>query len=59
LREVSLRMTKKIADIMKADSIGWLEMAEATTLQREAKFKRLLAKRAKAKAQGVELAEKV
>lgn len=45
LREVSLRMVKKIADFVKADPTDWLEMAEATTLQREAKFKRLLAKK--------------
>ena len=48
LREVSLRMVKKIADFVKADPNGWLEMAEATCLQREAKFKRLLEKRQQA-----------
>ncbi len=58
LREVSLRMVKKIADFVKADPTGWLEMAEATCLQREAKFKRLLAKREAAKKQGVVLADK-
>lgn len=45
LREVSLRMVKKIADFVKADPQGWHEMAESTCLQREAKFKRLLEKR--------------
>lgn len=57
LREVSLRMVKKIADFVKADPIGWLEMAEATCLQKEAKFKRLLAKRSEAAARGIVLAE--
>lgn len=47
LREVSLRMVKKIADFVKTDPKGWMEMAEATCLQREAKFKRLLAKKQK------------
>jgi hypothetical protein len=41
LREVSLRMVKKIADFVKADPAGWYEMAEATCLTKEAKFKRL------------------
>jgi len=45
LREVSLRMVKKIADFVKTDPAGWLEMAEATCLQREARFKRLLNKK--------------
>jgi hypothetical protein len=45
LREVSLRMVKKVADFVKADPVGWMEMAEATCLQRDAKFKRLLEKR--------------
>ena len=53
LREVSLRMVKKIADFVKADPNGWMEMAEATCLQRDAKFKRLLAKRAEAARRGV------
>lgn len=53
LREVSLRMVKKVADFVKADPKGWLEMAEATCLQREAKFKRLLAKRAEANKRGI------
>ena len=57
LREVSLRMVKKIADIVKADPQGWVEMAESTCLQREAKFKRLLAKRQKAAKHGVVLIE--
>jgi hypothetical protein len=45
LRELSLRMVKKIADFVKADPMGWHAMAESTCLQREAKFKRLLAKK--------------
>jgi len=53
LREVSLRMVKKIADFVKADPKDWMEMAEATCLQREAKFKRLLAKRAEAAKRGI------
>ena len=57
LREVSLRMVKKVADFVKADPAGWLEMAEATCLQREAKFKRLLAKRAEAARRGLVLAD--
>lgn len=57
LREVSLRMVKKVADFAKADPKGWMEMAEATCLQREAKFKRLMAKKAKeAERRGVALA---
>jgi hypothetical protein len=56
LREVSLRMVKKVADFVKADPKGWREMAESTCLVREAKFKRLLAKKhADALANGVEL----
>lgn len=53
LREVSLRMVKKVADFVKADPKSWMEMAEATCLQREAKFKRLLAKRQEAAKRGV------
>lgn len=45
LREVSLRVVKKIADLAKADPINWRNMAEATVLTREAKFKRLLVAR--------------
>ena len=45
LRELSLRMVKKIADFVKADPEGWHAMAESTCLQREAKFKRLVEKR--------------
>lgn len=57
LREVSLRMVKKIADFVKTDPKGWQEMAEATCLQREAKFKRLMAKRqTEAAKRGVALA---
>lgn len=59
LRELSLRMVKKVADFVKADPKGWHEMAEATCLQREAKFKRLLAKKAEAANRGIELAETV
>jgi hypothetical protein len=47
LREVSLRMVKKVADFMKADPVGWYEMAEATCLTKEAKFKRLYEKKQK------------
>ena len=57
LREVSLRMVKKIADFVKADPAGWREMAEATCLQREAKFKRLMTKRAEASRRGLVLAD--
>ena len=46
LREVSLRMVKKIADFVKTDPNGWVDLAEATCLKKEAKFKRLFAKRA-------------
>jgi len=57
LREVSLRMVKKIADFVKADPKSWEEMAESTCLQREAKFKRLLMKRqAEAAKRGIALA---
>lgn len=57
LREVSLRMVKKVADFVKADPKGWMEMAEATCLQRDAKFKRLLAKKqAEAAKRGLALA---
>ena len=45
LRELSLRMVKKIADFVKADPTGWHAMAESTCLQREAKFKRLVERR--------------
>ena len=47
LREVSLRMVKKIADFVKVDPLGWYDMAEATCLTREAKFKRLYEKKQK------------
>ena len=58
LREVSLRMVKKIADFVKADEYNWLEMAEATTLQRDAKFKHLLEKKqAEASRRGIVLSE--
>jgi len=59
MREVSLRMVKKVADFVKADPKGWMEMAEATCLQRDAKFKRLLEKRqAEAAKRGLVLTEK-
>ena len=47
MREVSLRAVKKIADFVKVDPNCWEEMAEATLLVREAKFKRMLLKRNK------------
>ena len=59
LRELSLRMVKKIADFIKADPADWRNMAEATCLQREAKFKRLLEKRREAERRGAVLAENV
>lgn len=45
LREVSLRLVKKLADLVKADPIDWYAIAEATLLNKDAKFKRLLKKR--------------
>ena len=45
LREISLRMVKKIADFVKADPLHWEDMAVSTCLVREAKFKRLVEKR--------------
>lgn len=56
LREVSLRMVKKIADFVKTDPQDWVSLSESTCLQREAKFKRLLAKKKEAEKHGVELA---
>ena len=54
LREVSLRMVKKVADFVKSDPEGWYEMAEATCLTKEAKFKRLLErKKAEAERRGI------
>lgn len=41
LQEVSLRMVSKLADLIKADPDGWRELAEATLLTREARYKRL------------------
>lgn len=58
LRELSLRMVKKIADFVKADPKGWLEMAEATCLTRDAKFKRLVAKKEAAAAEAAAAAAK-
>jgi len=48
LREISLRMVKKVADWVKADPEGWYEMAESTCLTKEAYFKRMLEKQRKA-----------
>jgi hypothetical protein len=45
LREISLRIVKKIADFVKAHPHEWQSMAESTCLQKEAKFKRLVEKR--------------
>ena len=45
LREVSLRMVKKVADFIKADPTSWEIMAVSTCLVREAKFKRLVQQR--------------
>jgi hypothetical protein len=59
LREISLRMVKKIADLVKSDPHEWQALVEATCLTRDAKFKRLMAKREAAKLKGVELAEKL
>lgn len=60
LRELSLRMVKKVADFVKADPKGWYEMAEATCLTKEAKFKRLLEKKNKeAEKRGLVLTETV
>lgn len=42
LREVSLRVVKKLADFVNTDPTDWYEMAEATLLTREAKFRRLI-----------------
>lgn len=42
LREISLRMVKKVADFVKAEPTGWYPMAESTCLSKDAKFKRLL-----------------
>jgi len=59
LREISLRMVKKIADLVKSDPHEWQALVEATCLTRDAKFKRLMAKREAAKLKGVELAERL
>ncbi len=45
LREVSLRMVKKLADLVQMDKGNWPEVAEATLLTKEAKFKRLYSKK--------------
>ena len=44
MREVSLRAVKKLADFVKVDANDWYEMAEATLLTKEAKFRRLVEK---------------
>jgi hypothetical protein len=54
LRELSLRMVKKIADLVAMKPNGWEEIVEATCLKREAKFKRLV--EAHKKAEGEEAA---
>jgi len=41
LREISLRMVTKLADLVKMQPGNWREFAEATCLKRDAKFKRL------------------
>lgn len=57
LREVSLRMVKKIADFVQVDSKNWNRFAESTCLTKEAKFKRLLEKKqAEAASRGIALA---
>lgn len=45
LREVSLRMVKKIADFVAISPNGWYEMAEATCLTKDARYKRLYEKK--------------
>lgn len=45
LREVSLRMVIKIAELVAAQPLDWEEYAESTCLTREAKFRRLYAKK--------------
>ncbi len=60
LRELSLRMVKKVADFVHTDPSDWLPLAEATCLTRDAKFKRLMEKRqAEAAERGIALSEKV
>lgn len=48
MREISLRSVKKVADFVKADPKIWRSLAESTLLTREAKFKRLMDKKAAA-----------
>lgn len=57
LREVSLRMVKKVADFVKADPQDWREMAEATCLQKEARFRRLMKQKQEAAKKDVTLQE--
>ncbi len=60
LRELSLRMVKKIADFVHTNPTGWKRLTEATCMTKEAKFKRLLEKKsAEAAKQGIALAETV
>ncbi len=51
LREVSLRMVSKIADIVKAKPDNWVDWVEQTTLTKESKFKRLYEKKMTKKSQ--------
>jgi hypothetical protein len=57
LREISLRMVKKIADFVQSDPLCWQELAEATCLQKEARFRRLLAKKKEDEKSGLVLIE--
>lgn len=60
MREISLRSVKKVADFVKADPDDWYEVAEATLLMKEAKFKRLQERRnAKHNDANIVLAEEV
>ena len=56
LREVSLRMVKKIADFVKSEPTNWLPMVEATCLTRDAKFKRLIERDRRRREYGIEMA---
>jgi hypothetical protein len=64
LRELSLRMVTKIAELVDSLPNEWREFAEATVLVKEAKFQRLLAEKRKkeataaAEAEVVEVCEK-
>lgn len=54
LREISLRMAKKVADLYIADPDGWMELAEQTTLRRDSKFKRMLERKVTTQAKETE-----